>query len=187
MAQLPNALTLLRVCLVPLFVLFHYPIVVDDRTYWAAGWTFALAAITDFFDGYLARRYGLVTRLGKLLDPIADKVLITAALVMLVEIERASAWVVIVILGREFAVTGLRALAASEGVVLAAESLGKWKVGAQITAILMLLVDHFWFLPGLRLRPLGTFFLWVAMVLAVVSGLQYGWNYWRSSGEAAAG
>ncbi|HBB41195.1 MAG: CDP-diacylglycerol--glycerol-3-phosphate 3-phosphatidyltransferase [Nitrospirae bacterium CG18_big_fil_WC_8_21_14_2_50_70_55] len=183
--HLPNSLTLLRVLLVPLFVLFHYPIVVDDHTYWAAGWTFTFAAITDFFDGYLARRYHLVTRLGKLLDPIADKVLITAALVMLVEIERAEAWIVVVILGREFAVTGLRALAASEGVVLAAESLGKWKVGAQITAILMLLAHRIWFLPFLPFRPMGTFFLWVAMVLAVVSAVQYGLNYWRSGPPAA--
>ena len=79
--NLPNALTLFRVVLVPLFILFFYPLVVDNHTYWAAGWTFTIAAITDFFDGYIARRYGMVTRLGKLLDPIADKVLITAALV----------------------------------------------------------------------------------------------------------
>jgi len=185
--HLPNSLTLLRVLLVPLFVLFHYPIIVDNHTYWAAGWTFTFAAITDFFDGYLARRYHLVSRLGKLLDPIADKVLITAALVMLVEIERASAWIVIIILGREFAVTGLRSLAASEGVVLAAESLGKWKVGAQIAAILMLLADHIWFLPFIPFRPMGTFFLWVAMVLAVVSGVQYVLNYWRSGPAAPEG
>jgi CDP-diacylglycerol--glycerol-3-phosphate 3-phosphatidyltransferase len=120
-----------------------------------------------------------VTRLGKLLDPIADKVLVTAALVMLVEVDRVPAWIAIVILGREFAVTGLRALAASEGVVLAAESLGKWKVGAQITAILMLLVDHIWFVSFLPFRAMGTFFLWLSMALAVISGLQYGFGYWR--------
>jgi CDP-diacylglycerol--glycerol-3-phosphate 3-phosphatidyltransferase len=177
--NLPNALTLFRVVLVPVFILFFYPLAVDNRTYWGAGWVFAIAAITDFFDGYLARRYGQVTRLGKLLDPIADKVLVTAALVMLVEVDRVPAWIAIVILGREFAVTGLRALAASEGVVLAAESLGKWKVGAQITAILMLLVDHIWFVPFLPFRAMGTFFLWLSMALAVISGLQYGFGYWR--------
>jgi len=184
--NLPNALTLFRVALVPLFILFFYPLVVDNHTYWAAGWTFAIAAITDFFDGYIARKYGLITRLGKLLDPIADKVLITAALVMLVEIERAPAWIVIVILGREFAVTGLRSLAASEGVVLSAESLGKWKIGAQITAILMLLAHRIWFLPFIPFGPMGTFFLWLSMVLAVISGLQYGLNYWRGGENASA-
>jgi CDP-diacylglycerol--glycerol-3-phosphate 3-phosphatidyltransferase len=177
--NLPNGLTLFRVALVPVFIVFFYPLGVDDRTYWGAGWVFAIAAITDFFDGFIARRYGLVTRLGKLLDPIADKVLVTAALVMLVEVDRVAGWIAVVILGREFAVTGLRALAASEGVVLAAESLGKWKIGAQITAILMLLADHIWFVPFIPFRPVGTGFLWLSMALAVISGLQYGIGYWR--------
>ena len=150
-----------------------------EHALWA-GIIFSLASITDWFDGYLARKWGQVTKIGKLLDPVADKILIASALIMLVEVEPSlvPAWIVVIIIGREIAVTGLRAMAATDGVVIPAESLGKLKVGAQITAILSFLFSS----PIGAEWPLllGTGALWLAMVLTLYSGGQYFFNYWKN-------
>jgi CDP-diacylglycerol--glycerol-3-phosphate 3-phosphatidyltransferase len=175
--NIPNLLSVSRILAVPVFiVLMLRP--TPERALWA-GIVFSLASITDWFDGYLARKWGQVTKIGKLLDPVADKILIASALILLVEVDptRVPAWIAIIVIGREIAVTGLRAMAATDGVVIPAESMGKYKVGAQITAILSFLFSY----PIGAKWPvmLGTGALWLTMVLALYSGVQYFLNYWK--------
>ncbi|MEM6796235.1 MAG: CDP-diacylglycerol--glycerol-3-phosphate 3-phosphatidyltransferase, partial [Acidobacteriota bacterium] len=131
------------------------------------------AAITDFLDGYIARRWNLVTKLGKLLDPAADKILTSAALISLVELDRAAAWIVVVIIAREFAISTLRSVAASEKTVIAASWSGKVKTVSQVVAISLLI---FYDQLG-PLQPLGPLSLYVALALSVYSGLEYGFRY----------
>jgi len=175
--NIPNLLSLSRILSVPVFII----LMLEPSPVRAllAGIVFSLASATDWLDGYLARRWGQVTKIGKLLDPIADKILIMSALVILVEIRSdiVHSWIAIVIIGREFAVTGLRSIAASEGIVIPAETVGKYKVGAQITAVLLLLLDYY--LDKGWMTDLGQIALWVAMVLAVYSAAQYFITYWN--------
>lgn len=174
--NVPNMLSLSRILSVPVFIMLMLE--PSPIRALAAGIVFSLASATDWLDGYLARKLGQVTKMGKLLDPIADKILIMSALVMLVEIRSdvVHAWIAIVIIGREFAVTGLRAIASSEGIIIPAETVGKYKVGAQIVAVLSLLLDYY--IANKWLRDLGTAALWVAMVLAVYSAVRYFMLYW---------
>jgi CDP-diacylglycerol--glycerol-3-phosphate 3-phosphatidyltransferase len=174
--NVPNLLSLSRILSVPVFIILMLnPSPVRALV---AGIVFSLASATDWLDGYLARKWGQVTKIGKLLDPIADKILIVSALVVLVELRSdvVHAWIAIVIIGREFAVTGLRAIASSEGVIIPAESVGKYKVGAQIAAVLFLLLDYY--LDMAWMIDLGRIALWIAMVLAVYSAVQYFMKYW---------
>src|SRR5215218_2310558 len=147
--NLPNALTLGRIFLVPLLVVvlltkFEAAVVFGVRKELLGAAIFGLASLTDWLDGYLARRRQQVTALGQLMDPLADKLLITAALVSLVQMDLAPAWIVAVVLGREFAITVLRSLAHARGVVIAASPLGKFKMISQVVAILLLILgrDH---------------------------------------------
>ena len=162
--NLPNTLTLGRIFLVPLLVVVlitEYEglrVLGVPKEYVAAG-IFLLAALTDWLDGYLARRRQQVTTLGQLMDPVADKLLITAALVSLVQLGAAPAWMAAVIIGREMAVTGLRSLAQSRGVIMPASPLGKVKMAAQVVTIMLLLVG----LAG----------LWIVVALALWSALDY--------------
>lgn len=142
--NLPNYLTLLRILIVPLLVVVLLTDVVDSYL-GISGYAFAIAifliaSFTDILDGHLARRRNQVSNFGKLLDPIADKLLISAALIVLVEKHLAPAWAVVIILGREFIITGLRSVAATEGIVIQAKSLGKIKMWAQCVAVVALLV-----------------------------------------------
>ena len=175
--NIPNYLSISRVVTVPVFIVLMFD-PTPMRAVLAAS-VFALASATDWLDGYLARKWGQVTRIGKLLDPIADKILISSALIMLVELDssKVPAWIAIVIIGREIAVTGLRAMAASDGVIIPAESLGKYKVGAQITAILSFILNYA--LRAEWANDLGRAALWIAMVLSLFSGVQYFRNYWK--------
>ena len=173
--NLPNALSLARIFLVPLLVLvlvtkFEGRLIYGVRMEIVGAAIFGIASFTDWLDGYLARRRKQVTTLGQLLDPLADKLLITAALLSLVQMDIAPAWMVLVILGREFAVTVLRGVAYSRGVVIAASPLGKLKMVSQVVAILLLILgyDHLQ-----RFFILGRIALWVAMITAVASGLDY--------------
>lgn len=173
--NLPNALTLGRIFLVPLLVVvlltkFEGRLIFGVRKELIGAAIFGLASITDWLDGYLARRRQQVTTLGQLMDPLADKLLITAALVSLVQMDLAPAWMVAVILGREFAITVLRSLAHSRGVVIAASPLGKFKMVSEVVAILLLILgrDHLQ-----QFFVLGRVALWVAMLTAVASGLDY--------------
>ena len=173
--NLPNALSLARIFLVPLLVLvlvtkFEGRLIYGVRMELVGAAIFGIASLTDWLDGYLARRRKQVTTLGQLLDPLADKLLITAALLSLVQMDIAPAWMVLVILGREFAVTVLRGVAYSRGVVIAASPLGKLKMVSQVVAILLLILgyDHLQ-----RFFILGRIALWVAVITAVASGLDY--------------
>lgn len=174
--NVPNALTLLRLGLIPVFVVVSVFGASPMLTVIAA-LVFTVASFTDWLDGYMARRRQQVTDLGKLLDPIADKLLILAALVMLVEAGRAPGWLVILILAREFAVTALRAVAAVGGRVLAAERLGKLKMGLQTVAVLILILEPV--LPvGAHL--VGLILLLLATALAILSASRYALHYGRS-------
>ncbi len=175
--NIPNLLSLSRILSVPVFiVLMLEPSPVRALI---AGIVFSLASATDWLDGYLARKWGQVTKMGKLLDPIADKILIMSALVILVELrpDVVHSWMAIVIIGREFAITGLRAIASSEGIIIPAENVGKYKVGAQITAVLALLLDYY--LTKDWLRDLGSYALWIAIVLSIYSAVMYFMRYWN--------
>jgi CDP-diacylglycerol---glycerol-3-phosphate 3-phosphatidyltransferase len=138
--NLPNMLTVARILVIPLFVWFTYD---ADPLYsaWAAI-IFALASVTDVIDGYLARRWNLVTVVGKFMDPLADKLIVLAALVMMVRLGRVDAWIVIVLLSREFIITGLRTIAANEGIVIVAGQEGKWKTSFQLVAIVSLCIHY---------------------------------------------
>lgn len=207
--NLPTYLTLVRILLVPVLVVVLMTRVtrfevIGVLVFWAA-------SITDFFDGYLARRWNQVTTLGKLLDPLADKLLIAGALLSLVELRLAPAWMVFIILAREMAITGLRGLASEEGITIAADRMGKWKLGAQIAAVSCLLFGpvldgwlHLWTGMGLfREWSVATFFrgalhatepwglfvglgqilMWISLVLAIWSAVLYFRSFWLRIGE----
>jgi len=172
--NLPNSLTLFRVACIPvLVVLLFFP---HKATSFVAALVFGLASISDLLDGFLARRRQLVTTFGKFLDPLADKLIVTAALIMLIPLGRAPAWMVVVIVGRELAITGLRSMAVSEGRVISADELGKKKMVFQIVAILGLLLHYEYF--GINFHAIGMFFLWLAVVLTLWSGFNYFRRFW---------
>jgi CDP-diacylglycerol---glycerol-3-phosphate 3-phosphatidyltransferase len=173
--NLPNALTVGRIFLVPLLVVvlltkFEGRLIFGMRKELVGAAIFGIASLTDFLDGYLARRRKQITTLGQLMDPLADKLLITAALVSLVQLDLAPAWMVAVILGREFAVTVLRSIAHGRGVIIAASPLGKFKMISEVVAILALILgqDHLQ-----QFYVIGTVALWVALVTATISGVDY--------------
>jgi len=138
---------------------------------------FGLAAITDYLDGYFARKKKQVTKLGILLDPIADKLLVIAALILLVDIELVPAWIAIVIIAREFIVTGLRIVALTMDLIIPAEMGGKLKVTCQIASILVLLLDKSFFTSDLY--STGILLLWTSMILGLISGVQYFYLFWK--------
>ena len=175
--NLPNLLTVSRILLIPVFVLvFSSP--TPGRSLVAAI-VFVVAAITDLLDGYLARRRSQVTKLGRLLDPIADKLLVLSALILLVQFDRVGALVAILIIAREVAVTGVRAIAAAEGIVLTPETTGKYKMVAQVVAIVLLILED-GIGPGTwNLHLGGTAVLYLALVLAFISGGRYLVSFWR--------
>jgi CDP-diacylglycerol--glycerol-3-phosphate 3-phosphatidyltransferase len=167
--NLPNALTLLRIFLVPFLVVVLLT-KFTAREFVGLG-IFLVAAITDFFDGWIARRRNQTTRMGALLDPIADKLLMSAAFISLVEMDphHVPAWMVVIIIGREFAVSGLRSIAAQQGVTIAASSLGKGKMISQVIAISLLILGY----ELGELRRTGTVALWGVMLFALASGVDY--------------
>jgi CDP-diacylglycerol--glycerol-3-phosphate 3-phosphatidyltransferase len=137
---------------------------------------FSAASITDLLDGLFARRYGLESTFGKFLDPLADKLLISAALIMLIPHGRVPAWMAFVIIGREIAVTGLRAILSEKGVVMGAEQLGKYKIGFQVGAIIPLLI-HYTYL-NIDFHGVGKVLLWVALIFTIWSGAKYFLKFW---------
>jgi len=175
--NLPNFITFTRILLIPVFVvLFATP--TPNRSLTAA-LVFVVAAVTDLLDGYLARRNGQVTTLGKLLDPIADKLLVLSALILLVNVDRVSALVAILIIAREVAVTGVRAIAAGEGMVIAAEMTGKYKMALQVVAIVLLILEGTFLSDFGNLHLAGIVTLYLSLVLGYVSGGQYVWGFWK--------
>ena len=183
--NIPNILTLLRVAVIP--VLVAILLSPSRLAGFLAAALFAAASITDWLDGYLARRMGIVTTFGKFLDPIADKLIVTAALIMILPYDRAPAWMVLVIISREIIITGLRGIASTEGIVISASDLGKYKTIFQIVAILGLLLhyDYYWFfgiqhpLLHVNMHNVGMFYLWIATVITIWSGVDYLYKFMR--------
>jgi CDP-diacylglycerol--glycerol-3-phosphate 3-phosphatidyltransferase len=175
--NLPNLLTLARILLIPVFVIIFIEPTPDQSL--IAAVIFAVAAVTDVLDGYIARRTGQVTKLGKLLDPIADKLLVLSALILLVNIDRVSALVAILVIARELAVTGIRAIAAGERLIIAAETTGKYKMALQVVAIVLLILEGTGLAELGNMHLAGTVTLYLSLVLAYVSGGQYVWSFWK--------
>jgi len=173
--NLPNQLTISRIVLVPVMVvLLMFP---GKWTCLVTGVLFAVAGFTDLIDGYLARKENQITSLGKFLDPLADKILVSSVLVMLVQNGWIPGWIAIVIICRDIMVTGLRAIAADEGVVLAADKYGKIKTVLQLVAMEPLILHYP--LLGIPMHPIGMFLLYIALALTVFSGCNYFHNFYR--------
>ena len=171
--NLPNKLAILRMVLVIPFVIFlSLALEYSDKTGITmtmrvfAAIIFVGAAITDYYDGKIARKYNLITNLGKLLDPLADKILVISALVTLAKFSQISLWFVIIIIFRELLITGLRSIVAAEGVVIAAESLGKWKTATQMIALTLIILIPF-------SSTVNNILLLIPLILTVVSGVEY--------------
>ena len=173
--NLPNTLSLFRIACIPvLVILLVFP---HKPTSFLAALVFALASISDLLDGFLARRRQMVTTLGQFLDPLADKLIVSAALIMLVPLGRVPAWMVVVIIGRELAITGLRSVAVSEGKIISASELGKKKMVFQIVAVLGLLFHYEYF--GVNCHAVGMFFMWLAVIVTLWSGFSYFRSFWH--------
>lgn len=182
--NLANKITIARIALVPLLILFLQPVpewlaerygvlgLIDRYGVYLAAIIFVTAAATDKLDGYVARTYNQITNLGKLLDPLADKLLIATALIMLVQTDSVQSWAAVVIIGREAAITAIRVMAASKGVVLAAERYGKWKLVLQVAAIAAVMVQHFPIM-SMNSLPIGSALMVAAVLLTVYSGVRY--------------
>ncbi|MBP1913589.1 CDP-diacylglycerol--glycerol-3-phosphate 3-phosphatidyltransferase [Lederbergia galactosidilyticus] len=179
--NLPNKITVSRILLIPVFLIFmlvpfrwgiiQLPGTEIELSHLIGALIFIIAAVTDWVDGYFARKYELVTTLGKFLDPLADKLLVSAALIVLVEMQLAPSWIVIIIISREFAVTGLRLVLAGSGEVVAANMLGKIKTWTQIIAISALLLNNIFF-EAIGI-PFALIALWIAMFFTIWSGYEY--------------
>ena len=168
--NLPNKLTTFRVILIPFFVFFLLTDFVAGSK-WIATVLFCAASITDFLDGHIARKYNLVTNFGKFMDPLADKLLVCSALICLIALDRIPAWIVIVIISREFIISGFRLIAAENGVVIAANYWGKFKTVSQMIMIILLLID----LGGV-FDILEQIFIWLSLALTVISLITYIWQ-----------
>lgn len=166
--NLPNKLTIFRVILIPFFVLcFYLPVIPFNNV--VACVIFCVASITDFLDGYLARRDGLVTNFGKFMDPLADKLLVGAALICLIESGQLPAWAVVIIISREFIISGFRLIASDNGVVIAASYWGKLKTVTQMTMVILMLLNF----PGAVFPVITRIVMWAAIILTVVSLVDY--------------
>jgi CDP-diacylglycerol--glycerol-3-phosphate 3-phosphatidyltransferase len=171
LVNIPTIITVSRIIIILPFIL-----IAPENPFWGAI-LFSIAAITDYFDGYLARKTRQVTKFGILLDPIADKLLVISALILFVDMELIPAWIAIVIIAREFMVTGLRIVALTKEIVIPAEMGGKIKVTAQIASIITLLVDKTFI--AIDFYGMGILLLWIAMILGLVSGFQYFILFWK--------
>ena len=167
--NLPNKLTILRVCMIPFFVIFMLTEFAGDAGKYIALIIFIVASLTDWLDGYLARRDNLVTNFGKFMDPLADKLLVSAAMICLIETGSLPAWIVIVIISREFIISGYRLVASDNGVVIAASYWGKFKTMAQMIMVILLIADIN--LPVFTF--LETAFIYLAVILTLVSLVDY--------------
>jgi len=167
--NIPNSITIFRIILIPIIVV----LMLTNIPYGGilAATIFLFAALTDSLDGYLARKWKQTTKLGAILDPVADKLLITAALISLVELGKLSGWIAIVIIGREFAVTGLRVVKAEEGLVIPASKMGKLKTISQVTAVMVIMLEQLIY-PLAKLH-LGQWVMYIAVVITLVSGIEY--------------
>jgi CDP-diacylglycerol--glycerol-3-phosphate 3-phosphatidyltransferase len=173
--NIPNLLTVLRIFSIPVIVLFLTS--PGPLASFLAALVFGIASLTDLLDGYLARQQKAETAIGKLLDPMADKLLILSAMIMLIPLGRIPAWIVVLIIGREVAITGLRGIASAEGVVIAASPLGKAKMVFQSLSLGGLML-HYEYL-GINFHVLGMILLWIALAITLWSGIDYFWKFYQ--------
>lgn len=166
--NLPNKLTVLRIIMVPFFVFFMLTDVGGAANKWIALALFCIASLTDLLDGKIARKYHLVTNFGKFMDPLADKLLVCSAMICLVEMDKLAAWIVIVIIAREFIISGFRLVASDNGIVIAASYWGKFKTVFQMAMIIVLIMD----LGGI-FDVIANVLVWVALALTIISLLDY--------------
>ena len=166
--NLPNKLTTLRVIMIPFFVFFMLTDVGGSANKWIALTLFVVASLTDFLDGKIARKYNLVTNFGKFMDPLADKLLVCSALICLQDLDRVPAWVVIVIIAREFIISGFRLVASDNGIVIAASYWGKFKTTFQMLMIIVMIMN----LGGV-FDMVGTVLMWIALALTIISLVDY--------------
>lgn len=167
--NLPNKLTLFRVILIPFFVFFLLAPYFEGYGNYIAVAIFIVASITDSLDGKIARKYHLVTNFGKFMDPLADKLLVSSALICLVALNKIPAWIVIVIIAREFIISGFRLVAADNGVVIAASYWGKFKTAFQMVTVIVLILN----IPGEVFAVIGTVLIYISLVLTVISLIDY--------------
>ncbi len=165
--NLPNKLTMFRVVLIPFFIVFLLVPVTPAYDKWIALGIFIIASLTDLLDGKIARKYNLVTNFGKFMDPLADKLLVCSALICLIELNKIPSWMVIIIIAREFIISGFRLVASDNGVVIAASYWGKFKTTFQMAAVCLLIADI------APLCVLTQIVLWIAVILTVVSLIDY--------------
>lgn len=166
--NLPNKLTVLRIIMVPFFVFFMLTDVGDPANKWIALALFCVASLTDLLDGKIARKYNLVTNFGKFMDPLADKLLVCSAMICMIELGKLPAWIVIVIIAREFIISGFRLVASDNGIVIAASYWGKFKTVFQMAMIIVLIMD----LGGV-FDLIGTVLIWIALALTIISLVDY--------------
>lgn len=164
----PNKLTVARMILVPFLVVFLLTGWGGEANRWICLAIFVAASVTDWFDGHLARKYNLITNFGKFMDPLADKLLVCSAMICMIEVDKLPAWVVIIIIGREFIISGFRLIAAENGIVIAANYWGKFKTVSQMIMIILLIVDF-----GGIFTVLTQIFIWLSVALTIISLLTY--------------
>ena len=164
----PNKLTVARMILVPFLVVFLLTGWGGEANRWICLAIFVAASVTDWFDGHLARKYNLITNFGKFMDPLADKLLVCSAMICMIEVDKLPAWVVIIIIGREFIISGFRLIAAENGIVIAANYWGKFKTVSQMIMIILLIVDF-----GGFFAILTEVFIWLSVALTIISLLTY--------------
>lgn len=169
--NLPNKLTILRVLMIPFFVVFMLWDICGAADKWIAAAIFIVASLTDMLDGHIARKYHLITNFGKFMDPLADKLLVGAAMICLVEMGRLPAWIVIIIISREFIISGFRLVASDNGVVIAASYWGKFKTVFQMFMIIVLIFE----LGGVFVM-IENALIWIATILTVISLVDYVWK-----------
>ena len=164
----PNKLTVARMILVPFLVVFLLTGWGGEANRWICLAIFVAASVTDWFDGHLARKYNLITNFGKFMDPLADKLLVCSAMICMIEVDKLPAWVVIIIIGREFIISGFRLIAAENGIVIAANYWGKFKTVSQMIMIILLMLDF-----GGVFAVLTQIFIWLSVALTIISLLTY--------------
>ena len=164
----PNKLTVVRMILVPFLVVFLLTGWGGEANRWICLAIFVAASVTDWFDGHLARKYNLITNFGKFMDPLADKLLVCSAMICMIEVDKLPAWVVIIIIGREFIISGFRLIAAENGIVIAANYWGKFKTVSQMIIIILLILDF-----GGIFTVLTQIFIWLSVALTIISLLTY--------------
>jgi CDP-diacylglycerol--glycerol-3-phosphate 3-phosphatidyltransferase len=177
--NLPNTITLLRICVVP----FLFFLLTNPGEFWSLviAILFVIASITDFFDGYIARKYHLITTMGKFLDPIADKIIVNTAMILMIPIYRIPAWIVAITIIRDLIVDVIRSIASSEGIYIQASILGKQKTLTQIIAVTALMIHYSIF--GINAHAVGMIILYIALVLTIYSGVDYFIKLYHSVGK----